>query len=496
MKQFLIFLLCIATGYTFAQEKVFEIETPFLDLRSYEKNTIKLTNQETNDIVLLLEEKKQIKALLIDPNYNLKKTITIAKFPKKLNILLGYNIINGQYHLFYSNFRLKKSAVLTLDFNTQTHHIKEVTYNIKGERFLDSFIHNNKVYLCTITKHSNTLNFYDINDAFELQKKKEITLNNVIYRPTSVINKAHLSDVFQGKYVTNNTDYTHTKIDEVSVNSIKETSKLIKFYPQKDHLFLIFDIDNKVTQVFEFEWNTFNHIHKTFSKPLRKNSNTYKRTNSYFFNNKLFQIVSHPKEMQILIKDYSTTKTIKTYHTSKKDSISFKNSDFLFEEQNNLTIKETKASKFLKLISNRDLGIHVKKVNNHYVVTYGGVNTFDNNFNNSSLRHSNIHGHSTFFAYQHMYYNTNQGIYGSFSLFNFFNPNSFNFMDATYIKSVFSPEFEHEDIPVPPNSQDKLLVYNKKEVKKIPAKIIFEHNSSLHFGYYDLYRKKFIVFRF
>ena len=202
--------------------------------------------------------------------------------------------------------------------------------------------------------------------------------------------------------------------------------------------------------------------------------------------------------MQILVKDYSTTKTIKTYHTAKKDSISFKNSDFIFEEQNNLTIKETKASKFLKLISNRDLGIHVKKVNNHYVVTYGGVNIFDNsfNFNHSSFRHSNIHGHSTFFAYHHMYYNTNQGIYGSYSLFNFFNPNSFNFMDATYIKSVFSPEFEHEDIPVPPNSQDKLLVYNKKEVKKLPAKVIFEHHNSLHFGYYDLYRKKFIVFRF
>ncbi|WP_459210500.1 hypothetical protein [Aquimarina rhabdastrellae] len=483
MKQFLIFLFCVVTGYTFAQEKVFEIETPFLDLRSYEKNTIKLTNQETNDIVFLLQEKKQIKALLIDQNYNLKKTITIAKFPKKLNVLLGYNITDGQYHLFYSNTRFKKSAVLTLDFNTQTHHIKEVTYNIKGEHFLDSFIHNNKVYLCTITKHSNTLNFYDINDAFELQKKKEVTLNNVIYRSLNPSNDYYfLSDVFNGDYVNHHKILTHTKIDEISQHSLKETSKLIKFYPNSDHLFLVFDVDKTVTQIFEFDWDTFEGISKIFPKPLMENKSPYQRTNSFFFDNKLFQIVTHPKEMQLLIKDYTTNETLKVYQASKKDSIDFKNSAIIVEEKNDISLKESKTSRFLRYMSQKDLGIYAQKINDQYVLTYGGVKIKEDTreaaitFGFSPLPFLNIHI--------------------SIPVFTFTDFSSFNYLNTVYIKSVFSPEFEHEDIPVPPNSQDKLLVYNKKEVKKLPAKIIFEHNNSLHFGYYDLYRKKFIVFRF
>ncbi len=477
----LLLFICILPG--FSQEKVFEIEKPFLDLRSYEKNTIKLTNQETNNIVFLLEEKKQIKALLIDQDYNLKKIITISKFPKKLNVLLGYNITDGRYHLFYSNTRFKKSAVLTLDFNNQTHHIKDVTYNIKGERFLDSFIHNNKVYLCTITNHSNTLNFYNINNAFELQKKKTVALNNVIYRSLNPAKDYYfLSDVFNGDYVNHHKILTHTKIDQISQHSLKEASKLIKFYPNKDHLFLTFDVDKTTTQVFEFNWDTFEGLSKIFPKPLMKNRSPFQRTNSFFFDDKLFQIVAHPKEIQLLIKDYTTNKTLKVYQATKKDSIDFKNSAIIVEEKNNISTKESKTSRFLRNISQRDLGIYAQKINDHYILTYGGVKIKENtsqanmNFNFLPIPYSSI----TISA----------------PVFTFTDFSSFNYLNTTYIKSVFSSNFEHENIPVPQNSQDKLLVYNKKEVKQLPAKVIFEHNNSIHFGYYDFYRKKFILFRF
>ncbi|MEM7715281.1 MAG: hypothetical protein AAF349_17170, partial [Cyanobacteria bacterium P01_A01_bin.68] len=82
------------------------------------KESYALPNQQTGDLMLLLEEGRQFHTHLLDSNYKSRAKISTKTIPSKYRYILGYNIEGNAYSVFFSDSWNTKFGVQTFDFDT------------------------------------------------------------------------------------------------------------------------------------------------------------------------------------------------------------------------------------------------------------------------------------------------------------------------------------------------------------------------------------------
>jgi len=465
---FIFFVLCkIVT--IFSQEKVIELNDDFLKTQ-YKKNSYSISNQFNGDLLLLFEQQRIFKAYLVDSLYQSKYIANSASVNPMYKNFLGYNIEENTYKIFLSNNQNKKFVVLSFDFSSGFSRIIELDFKIKGEKYIESIIYNNKIHLITITKNSSDINIYTFDHQLK-SVKNTIPLKGLKFPP--VDNQPAVTSLYDALLQIDDDGFFGLEIGIVKIKS-KNANEISftknKLYHFNNTMILSFDNYDKETQLCFIDLDTFKSEIKLYNKPAKTEKN-FKKDNSYIYDNKLFQIASSNKKMKFTILDLNTNLIIKEYTITKKDSIKFKNTPIIQERhiRQNSKIKEIKnTAKYLRDISYGKIGISVYKHNNKYNITLGGV-----------------------VEELYMSGSKNLGATGS----NFGSTFSYSPKTSIYITCLFSKNFEHIQGSISKNKFDRLHSLESK-LKKPKAVNKFEHNYHLHYGFLDKKSKVYKVYLF
>ncbi len=478
-----------------AQEKVMELPDSFSYRFYTKKHSYSISNQNNGDVMLLLEEGKQFQAYLLNSNYEEKSKVATKTISSKYDQIIGYNITGNTYSVFFSNSRHTKFGVQVFDFENKTSKINIIDFKIKGEIYLESINYNNKLLVLTITRNSSDLNIYTFDqNAF---KKKTLSLKELEYKNDKnqrySINAFDLLISYSGGF--SNSIVNLIKIESSNPNIIETTSEENKLYQYNDQLIFSFDKDDKKTRLCYIDLERFIPVIKTYDKPANTEEG-YRKSNSYIFENKLFQIASSNQKMKFTVLDLQTEQIIKEYKITKNDSIPFKNSPIIqegggmFPEFSGDRVREMeKTSKYLRKISSANLGISVYKINNTYNIILGGtkeITTGGGGFVGAPGFGGGADVGATI------------GSTGAFVVgFNptFYGYNGYTSTKSTYINCLFDDTFNHIPGDIPLNSFDYINDFEDK-LDKPKAINIFRHQQKLHYGYFDIKDKKYNLYKF
>ncbi|WP_299433225.1 hypothetical protein [uncultured Aquimarina sp.] len=478
--------LLFITFFINAQEKVLDLNDTFYTSYLSKKESFAISNQVTNDLVLLLKEKKKLYSYLLDVNYEILAKVTTKTLPSKYKNLLGYNIVDKKYTILYSNDRNSKFAILQIDFTNNSSKIKILDdFKIKKELYIKSINYNNKVHILAVTENTSDINIYTFDEDFNSQKKV-VTFENLEFpNLTGLDAKITASNIFAGIPL----EYRIAKIESSNPNVLETTSSQVKLYPLGNELVISFDITPKETKLCYINLDTFTTRHKTYAIQ-QKPEEDFSRSNSYLFDNKLFQIASSGIKLKFSILDLKTEELIKEYTIEEKDSITFKNSP-IFIEGSDISLlfrkdkfrKVEKTKKFLKNVSSGSLGISAYKVANEYNIVLGGIAFLSGGGAGGGFSAGGTIGS------------------GGFASLNF-SPTSYGYRGystssrTTYINCLFDTSFEHLQGDIPINKYDKLNDFEDTLPEEINAINIFMHNKILHYNYFDPKERIFKVYQF
>ena len=283
-----------------------------------------------------------------------------------------------------------------------------------------------------------------------------------------------------------------TKIESGNPNSIEITSNENKLYQFKNKIIFSFDYSNKETRICSINLDTFTSVIKIFDKPSKHEKN-FEYSNSYIFNNKLFQIASSNKKMKFTVLDLTTEKLIREYSfTNEDNSIPFKNSPILekgksfYGSSKQKILEIEKPSKFIKRNSGGHLGISAYKINNDYIVALGGAVYFASSYRFTAGVGEGFNPNGTVGFSSPLTIKHNPTLYGY---------NGYSNISSISINCLFDENFEHIKGEVPKNVFDKVSEF-EEALNKPKAVNLFLHNNYLHYAYFDRNDRIYKLYKF
>jgi len=160
------------------------------------------------------------------------------------------------------------------------------------------------------------------------------------------------------------------KMDSGEYNPLYKVTAKSKLYTLPNRLILTLDQSFRKTQLFDINLENLEIKEKTFIKPIgAKNPKT---SNSFYHENRLYQLNVNADELLFDIKDYESGESVKSFAVSKKDTIRFANSPLLMQIENRPPKQIKNTAKFLKELSSLDAGVSVFKSRQNLFLTLGG----------------------------------------------------------------------------------------------------------------------------
>lgn len=279
-----------------------------------------------------------------------------------------------------------------------------------------------------------------------------------------------------------------TKIENKNPNAIETTCAPLKLYQQGSKVIFSFDNHMIKTKLCIIDLENFSYTYKEYLQAAMRDQ-SYRKSNSYIFDDKLFQIVSSNHKMEFKITDLETDKEIKKYKLTKQDSITFKNSPIIQEGggilpdfKGDRTREMEKTAKFLRKISAGDLGISAYKARQGYNIILGGRVEVNRGGGMMMMSGAAI----PIASVGNITFSFNPMLYGY---------NNYTSAKTTYINCLFDKSFDHLEGDIPENIYDKINLF-EDELKKPKAVNVFLWDQHIYYNYYDSKTKSFSLYRF
>lgn len=337
---------------------------------------LNIEDVKTNDIYVFASDKEYINILKYNKSLFLKSQFKDSIKNIRERTLIGYSISDdGSPLLYWATNNLRNIRIIKYHLETKTSKSLNFDLPPNTEYIITTFQKNNMFYmLCKETNQQHLL-LYEFNNG--KAEVKMFDLSAILFQNDKGQNLAFKTLI---RY------YPIEKMDPENFNSLDKTVNKTKMYVSNDHIFLTFDYSLKKTHVLDLNLITTDVTEKNFSQPVSKVSS--KTSNSFFYENKLFQIKINKEELLLDIKDFDSGKTLKSFEVSKNDTIPFKNSPF-FVQINDKKPQEIKTTvKFLKQLSALNTGISVFKNKTNTFISLGGFAEYQ--FTGYDYIHTNL----------------------------------------------------------------------------------------------------------
>jgi len=445
-----------------------EIITITSNTQIYQSFNVVDSNSEF--FAVFLEESNLVKGFLYDKNYQLIAKIYSEDLPDKYKEFIGYQIKGKTITLFMNTKNNRSYGVLLFDFEKEISEIKELEFKLKREDYIEAVSTNNSFYLITRPSNTNQFNIYTFSEDFTAHK------NEIIFKKEDFLDRRDrpvaIYDIIKKA----------VKIDNKSPISIEATSQYVKLYNEGNRVTITSDIYNEITYVININLDDFTYTTERFLQPEYKTSMLDVKSNSYIYENHLFQLISSSKKLNIQITDLASKEIIKEYTADKKKPIDFKNSQIILEGGDFKKYRELdKSSQFLRKISKYKVGITAYKHKGKYQISLGGITEGTN-------------GMGYVFAGAIV-----GGMVGGMIVAATFNSMTYSYYGYTNTKSVritglFDDDFNHLQGEIDDNPFEIMKTFFKNN-KEFTSKTVFNFNGNYIYGFYNKNINLYEVFK-
>jgi len=473
-----LLLLFFSFSTCFAQKQVMHLENVTYSNFIKDRTAFSLSNSATGDLALVIPDKRTLTAHLFDKDFKKVDEITAESLRIKFKEIIGYRVSNKHYTTLFSTDNKRYFGVVDFDFETGKTTTEQLDLDMGGEEVLEAVTHNNRFFLLSLDSNFAGLIIRELleNRTFdrkELKIDSPASFKDLLTRR----NKADDLGKRKGSIFNEALPPEIVEIDNNNPNSLETTSKLNKLYAEGEILILTFDNFEAFTVAYFIDLNNFAVKEKRFQKEQIDNQ-PLEKSNSFLYENYLFQLGVNNDRMVFTVTDFSTGKNLKTYRATKDRVINFKNS--LLLQKNGMFMANDgvrpldDTSQYLRKITNGQPGIAIQKINGVYQTTIGGTQPMGSGGGGAMMMvGGGLAG----------------GAIGAMIVSTTFNPTYMSYgsyanTKSIYIESLFDAEFNHIEGKARENVFDKVKTY-QDSFKKIDAEEVFSHNEKVYFGYYN-----------
>lgn len=453
MKKLILFFILTHGHFVFGQTVLTTFPLEMKKSKEY-RQIVNAENTNTHDVFAFVSNKETLTILKYNSALFLTNQYSLPRPDTSYKQIMGNSFnSDGNPTLYWSNQNLNKILAVQYDLNTKT-TTSIITYDLQffNQTLLTQFQENNTFYILAKKEFEEKLILY----VFKNGTKEEKTLDFTSFKFQNSKSKAlKFSQILEALPIE--------KIETSQFNPLFKGTQRTKLYVLKNRLLLTFDHNDNETQAFDIDLTTLEIREKNFPKTSTKNYVSL--SNSYYHENKMYQLKVNADELLFEIRDYKTTDNIKSFLVLKTDSIPFKSSPLRlqFEGQRPKEFKNT--AKFLNQLVYLEVGLTVYKTPTSILITLGGTGT---------LQFTDV---------------INSG-------------NQFNgelmFRDiptTVYFESVFDKKLDHTKKTQEPLAFDFISGFEQEHPEVTLANIIRYKNYYI-LGYYDSYAKQYTMRKF
>ena len=377
MKKWLL-LLCFFYNAVLLSQTVLNSFSLNLNRPLENGQILNIEDVKTNDIYVFAADDKYINILKYNKSLFLTNQFTDSIKLAKDRSLIGHSIgEDGNPILYWATNNLRNIRFIKYYLETKTTKALNFDLPPQNEYLITTFQKNNNFYILCKERDQQHLLLYEFNNG--KAEVKMFDLSGIQFQNERGQSLAFSTVI---RY------YPIEKMDSDNFNTLDKTTEKTKMYVLDDHILLTFDYSLKKTQILDLNLTTVDVTEKNFNQPVTKKAS--KASNSFFYENRLFQIKAGNEELLFDIKDFNSGKTLKSVAVSKNDTISFKNSPLFAQisEKKPQEIKNT--AKFLKQLSALNIGISALKNKENTFLSLGGFAEYE--VSNFSYGQTNFFG--------------------------------------------------------------------------------------------------------
>lgn len=331
-------------------------------------NSFSYVDKSKNEIYIFIANAKEVKISHYDKKFNLINTLTTSITDDKPDNIVGFTTNDSSINLIWTSKNGKKFTFQNIDFTTKNTLLTSKNLDFNNETVLQTFSNNSNFYCLTVINNSSALRLYCFSNNNELTLKT-INTEKIIFNNSSN-QSATIYDLFAEEFGSFESSFELQNIDSTFPNSITICSKKRKAYFTDDELVLSFDNSPLSTQLLKINLKDFNFEGIKIAKPK---GITTTNTNSFLFENNLYQISVSPNDLSVDIKKLDGS-TVKELHANLNNEINFKSSGFNCEWVNPDTEKNiVNTNQFINTLSKYSVGITCYSYKDKNLVSFGGV---------------------------------------------------------------------------------------------------------------------------
>lgn len=451
-KSLFLFFLLLFKSALFAQTV---LNSYPLDLKKYDESNqiLNVENTITHDVFAFAANTEKTTILKYNSALFLKDDFTVSHSNFKNKSIIGHSFSeDGNPTLYWSTDDDTSILVIKYYLETKTYKVLMFKFPFTTQQIINTFQKNNLFYILSKDLNQPDLNVYTFKNGIVDEKEFDFSRFTFQNRKTQFMT---FNQVINENPIE--------KIESDEYNPLDKGTKKSKIYMTNDHLILTLDYNPNKTQVFDLNLENNNLSEKNFMQSATANAK--KLSNSFFYNDKIYQINANQDELLFDVKDYNSGTTVKSFKVSKNDTIRFKSSPLLIQRDIQKPKELKKTSKFLQRLSYLDIGLSVFKNSQNTLVTLGGVPRIER-----------------------MYYTVNDELY-SWNYAQTFNS------ESVFFESTLDRNFEFVNPQQQPLAADNInyfLDQNRKAT--LPSILKFKNYYIL--GYYDTALKQYVMRKF
>jgi hypothetical protein len=460
MKKSLLILLLIYNSALFSQTVLTSYP---LDLKESEENSqiLNAENTVTHDVFAFIVNKRNLTIL----KYNSALFLTDQYTSLLLNLdnksIIGYSFSeDGNPTLYWSSIDFNEIIVIEYFLENKTFKALKFRFPSSNQYVITPLFN-----ILTKDLSEQTLTLYTFKNG--TAEEKIFDFSAFLFQNKNT-QKTTFNKIIEA--------FPIEKMEVDDYNSLFKSAQKTKIYMLDERLILTLDHNPKKTQIFDLILKNDTIIEKNFAQPIPKKA--VRSSNSFFYDNKIFQVNANPEELLFDVKDYDSGLSLKNISVSKNDTIRFKNSPLLIQSENGRTKELSKTKKFLQYLSNLDIGVSVFKSKKHTLITFGG--TPKNDF-------------TAYYSSNNLGFEQQDDEYRQLFPQNNFSQNSYT--KTVFFESSWDKNFEFTNQEPPPLAMDNIS-YFLNQHKQVTLENTIKFKDYYILGYYDSATKEYVMRKF
>jgi len=305
MKRIFLFLFLISNTVLLSQTVLTSYAIDFKN-KIDQSEIMTGENTVTHDVFVFAASADSLSILKYNSALFLRdKFVTNRQFVENKS-LMGYSFSEDGNPTLYWFSREEKSIILIKYYlEDKTSRALKFAIPLDDKFILTHYQKDNNFYLLMKEKTKEALTAFIFKNGIAQEKFLDFSSFKFIDRKTQpktfsqILNENPIEKMDSGEY-----------------NLLYKVSAKSKLYTLPNRLILTLDQSFRKTQLFDIDLDSLKIKEKTFMKPVgEKNPKT---SNSFYHENKLYQINVNADELLFDIKDYESGESVKTFAVSKK----------------------------------------------------------------------------------------------------------------------------------------------------------------------------------